>query len=263
MRKLLLLLTPIFLFAKVHYAKLEPYETITLKSAISAQVIQSNIALEGKIIKDRAIIELDSKLDRIKLSSDRKALLLIKNILTINSDNLSATLESLNRQKSYFNRIKDIQTISTTKKDNAFYSLINTKKQYLVIKEKIESLKKQKLELIYDIERLKDNISKKNIRVKNRFLDKLLVHKGDFVNMGTPLARVRDLTKGKLTLFLEDEELKDIKLKKIYINDKLTKYKISKIWKITDDKFISSYRAEIIVNSPKWEFSKLLKVELR
>ncbi len=263
MRKLLLLLTPIFIFAKVHYAKLEPYETITLKSAISAQVIQSNIALEGKIIRDRVVIKLDSKLDKIKLSSDRKALVLIKNMLTINSDNLSSTLESLNRQESYYNRIKNMQTISKTKKDSAFYSFINTKKQYLAIKEKIESLKKQKLELIYDIERLKDNISKKTIRVKGRFLDKLLVHKGDFVNMGTPLARVRDLTKGKLTLFLEDDELKDIKLKKIYINNKLTKYKISKVWRVTDDKFISSYRAEIVVESPKLEFSKLLKVELR
>ncbi len=263
MRKLLLILTPIFIFAKVHYAKLEPYETITLKSAISAQVIQSNIALEGKIIKDRVVIRLDSKLDKIKLSSNRKALELIKNMLTINRDNLLSTLESLNRQESYYNRIKNMQTISLTKKDNAFYSFINTKKQYLAIKEKIESLKKQKLELIYDIERLKDNISKKSIRVKSKFLDKLLVHEGDFVNMGTPLARVRDLTRGKLILFLEDDELKDINLKKIYVNDKLTKYKISKIWRVTDDKFISSYRAEIVIDSPKWEFSKLLKIDLR
>ena len=263
MRKLLLILTPIFIFGKVHYAKLEPFETITLKSAISAQVIQSNIDLEGKIIKDRVVIKLDSKLDNIKLSSDRKALTLIKNILAINIDNLSATLESLDKQESYYNRIKNMKTISLTKKDSAFYSLNNTKKESLAIQEKIESLKKEKLNLIYNIEKLKDNISKKSIRVKGKFLDKLLVHKGDFVNMGTPLARVRDLTKGKLTIFLEDDEVKDIKLKKIYIDDKLTDYKISKVWLVTDDKFISSYRAEIVIDSPKWEFSKLLKVEFR
>ena len=263
MRKISIILTPIFIFAKVHYAKLEPYETITLKSAISAQVTQSDISLEGKVIRDRVIIKLDSKLDRIKLSFDRKALELIKKMLVINKDNLLSTAESIDRKESYYNRIKDMQTISTTKKDSAFYSLINTKKEYLSIKERMESLKKQKLDLLYDIERLKDNISKKSIRVKNRFIDKLLVHKGDFVNMGTPLVRVRDLTKGKLTLFLEDNELEDIKSKKVYINDKLSRYKISKIWKVTDDKFISSYRAEIIIDNPKWKFSKLLKIELR
>ncbi len=263
MRKLLIILSPIFIFAKVHYAKLEPYETITLKSAISAEVIKSDISLEGEIIKNRVVIKLDSKLDSIKLSSDKKALEIIKNMLSINSNNLSATLESLNRRENYYNRVQNIKTISKTKKDNAFYNFINTKQKYLSIKEKIESLKKEKLELIYDRERLKDNISKKNIKIKNKFLDKLLVHKGDFVNIGTPLARLRDLTKGKLTIFLEDDEVKDVKSKKIYIDEKLTNYKISKVWLVTDDKFISSYRAEIVIKSPKWKFSKLLKVELR
>ncbi len=153
MKKLLLILSPIFIFAKVHYAKLEPYETITLKSAISGQVTKSDISLEGEIIKNRVVIKLDSKLDSIKLSSDKKALEIIKNMLSINSNNLSATLESLNRRENYYNRVQNIKTISKTKKDNAFYNFINTKQKYLSIKEKIESLKKEKLELIYDIER--------------------------------------------------------------------------------------------------------------
>jgi len=263
MRKLFLLFTPIALFAKIHYAKVEPYESITLKSSVSAQVLKADISLEGKRVKNSLVIELDNKLDKIQLKLNQEALKLIKNMISINQKSLSSLLQSLNRQEAYYNRIKDIQTVSITQKDKAFYSFINAKNQYLGIKEKIESLKKQKLDTQYNIDRLKDSISKKSIRVKNRFLYRLLVHRGDFVNMGTPLAIIKDLTKAKLILFLEEDEIKNIKSKKIYINNKETNYTISKIWSVSDDKFISSYRAEIVIKNPQKYFSKLLKIELK
>jgi multidrug resistance efflux pump len=263
MRYLLLIISPLIVFAKVHYAKVEPYETVTLKSAVSAQVTQAKVELEGTTIKNNIIIKLDDKLNKIKLKSDRDALVLIKNMLKINRQNLKSLSLSLQRQEDYYHRISNISSVSITQKDKAFYSYINAKTQYLSTKEKIESLKKQKLDLIYSIERLKDSISKKTIILKNRFLYKLLVHKGDFVNMSMPLAQIKDLSRAKLTLFLEDDELQDIKSKKIYINDKPTNYKIDKIWSVADDKFISSYRAEIVIPKPKYNFSKLLKVELR
>jgi multidrug resistance efflux pump len=249
--------------AKVHYAKVEPYETTTLKSAVSAQVIKANIALEGKRVENKLIVELDDKLDKIKLASEKKAIKLIKSMIAINQNKLSAISKSLKRQEEYYNRINNISTVPKAQKDSAFYSFINTKSQYLGIKEKIVSLEKQKLDLLYSIDRLKNSISKKSIRIKNRFLDKLFVHKGDFVNMGTPLAVVKDLTRAKLVLFLENNELKDIKSKKIYIDGKKSNHKISKIWSVTDDKFISAYRAEIILKNPKEHFSKLLKVEFK
>jgi len=263
MRYLLLIISPLIVFAKVHYAKVEPYETVTLKSAVSAQVTQAKVELEGTTIKNDIIIKLDDKLNKIKLKSDRDALVLIKNMLKINRQNLKSLSLSLQRQEDYYHRISNISSVSITQKDKAFYSYINAKTQYLSTKEKIESLKKQKLDLIYSIEWLKDSISKKTIILKNRFLYKLLVHKGDFVNMSMPLAQIKDLSRAKLTLFLEDDELQDIKSKKIYINNKPTNYKIDKIWSVADDKFISSYRAEIVIPKPKYNFSKLLKVELR
>jgi hypothetical protein len=81
--------------------------------------------------------------------------------------------------------------------------------------------------------------------------------------MGIPLAQIKDLTKAKLVLFLEADEVESVKSKTIYIDDKATKYKISKIWSVADEKFISSYRAEIVVDNPKESFSKLLKVEFK
>jgi len=262
MKLLILLLTPLFLFAKVHYAKVQPFENITLKSAVSAQVTNINMALEGTTFSG-TIIELDGKLEKIKLKSSQEALHLVQSMINVNQKILSALKQSLNKQKAYFNRISSVSSASLTQKDNAFYAFTNAKTQYLSTKEKIDSLKKQKLDLKFEIAQLKDSLAKKTISINNKFIDKLLVNKGDFVNMGSPLATVKDLSKGKLVLFLEAKELENIKSKKIIINDKESNLKVSKIWKVTDEKFISSYRTEIIITHPKYNFSKLLKVEFK
>ncbi len=262
MKLLLLLLSPLFLFAKVHYAKVEPFETITLKSAVSAQVIRADIKREGSTVT-ATIIKLDDKLDQVKITSSRASLKLIESMIKTNQEILMALSESMQRQEEYHYRISTIASASKTQKDNAFYAYTDAKTQYLSTQEKIDNLKKQKLDLKYELARLRDSLAKKSIKLKHKFLDKLLVNKGDFVNMGTPLAQVQDLSKGKLVLFLESDELQNIKSKVIYIDDKISKFKISKIWKVTDEKFISSYRTEIIIKNPKNNFSKLLKVEFK
>jgi hypothetical protein len=263
MKYILLLLTPLVLFSKVHYAKVEPFESITLKSAVSAQVTEAKLALEGTTVSSTTIIQLDSKLDKIKLSSSQSSLKLVNSMIKTNKNILSALGSSLERQKAYYGRISNIGSASKTQKDNAFYGYTNAKTQYFSTKEKIDSLKKQRLDLNYEISRLKDSISKKSIKLNNKFLYKLLVNRGDFVNMGTPLAQIKDLSSAKLVLFLESEELENIKEKSIYIDDKVSDYKVSKVWEVADEKFISSYRAEIIIKNPKESFSKLLKVEFK
>jgi len=262
MKSLLLLLTPLLLSAKVHYAKVEAYETITLKSAVSAQVTQASIDLEGTTVNG-SIVKLDDTLDKVKLSSSQRSVKLIQSMIQTNQTILNALKKSLDRQKAYHLRIQDIGSASKTQKDNAFYAYTNAKTQYFSTIEKIDSLKKQKLDLDYEIARLKDSISKKNIKLSNKFLYTLMVNKGDFVNMGTPLAQIKDLSKGKLILFLEESELENIASKTIYINDKPSKFNLSKVWKVADEKYISSYRTEITVNNPEEQFSKLLKIEFK
>jgi len=255
---------PVILFSKIHYAKVEPYEIYTIKSATSGEVILSRVDLEGKEIKNKTtIVQLDDKLDKIDLKLSKEKLNLLNRTLEINKDILTALQESLQREEEYYYRIENLPTIPKSKRDSTFYSYINTKTKYLSTKEKIENLKREILNLKFKIETLKDKIDKKRVSIKKRFIYKILVHKRDFVNIGTPLATLANLTKAKLVIFLEKEELEDIKSKKIYIEGKETNYKISKIWKISDEKFISSYRAEIIINNPKYQFSTLLKVELK
>ncbi len=235
MKLLLLLLSPLLLFAKVHYAKVEPYESVILKSAVSALVMDVDLEAEGSLVDQKRVIYLDDHLDKINLKTSNENLLIIH--------------ETLKRQEAYFQRIDKLNTTSTTQKDNAFYSFSSAKTQYL--------------DMQYKVAQLEDSISKKSIVLNNKYLYKLMVRKGDFVNPGTALAEVQDATKAKLVLFLEPEELDNIDEKNVYLDGEKTEYKVNKVWKVADEKFISSYRAEIYMPAPKDLFSKLIKVEIK
>jgi len=263
MRNLVLLLIPMMMFSRVHYAKVEPYENIILKSAVSAQVIEVRRELEGKIVESDMIIQLDSQLNERELESNRNSLELIDNMISTNQTILDSIQESLSRQENYYYKISALGSIPKRKKDSAFYSYISSKTQYFSTQEKIENLNKQQIDIRYNMQKLEDQISKKSIFVNNKFIYKLLVNEGDFVNMGTALAQLKDLSRAKLVLFLTGKELKNIASKTIYINGKKTDYQISKQWRVADEKFISAYRTEIIIDNTEYKFSKLVKVEFK
>ncbi|MEA2046902.1 MAG: hypothetical protein U9O64_00485 [Campylobacterota bacterium] len=235
MKLFLFLCIPFLLVAKVHYAKIESYDSITLKSAVSALVMEVDLDAEGSIVDQKRVIYLDDRLDKINLEISKK------NLLTLR--------ETLKRQESYFQRIDRLKTTSETQKDNAFYSFANAKTQYLDLK--------------FKVAQLEDSISKKSIILDNKYLYKLMVRKGDYVNPGTALAEIKDASKAKLVLFLEPEEILGLEKKIVYLNDEKTEYKVDKVWKMADEKFISSYRAEIYIPAPRGVFSKLMKVEIK
>lgn len=235
MKYILIFLSPILLFAKVHYAKVEPYETVTLKSSVSALVMDVDLDAEGSIIERKRVIYLDDSLDKINLQTSKENLLLLD--------------ETLKRQKSYFERIDKLKTASETQKDNAFYTFSSTKRQYL--------------DMEYKIAQLQDSIEKKSIVLNNKYLYEIMVRKGDYVNPGSSLAKVVDASRAKLVLFLDPEEIEGLEKKAVYLDGEKTEYKVDKVWKVADEKFISSYRAEIYLPAPEGSFSKLVKVELR
>ncbi len=235
MKILLLLFTPLFIFAKVHYAQVEPYESVTLKSAVSALVMDVDLEAEGSVVDQKRVIYLDDRLDKINLKTSRENLLILH--------------ETLKRQESYFQRIDKLKTASTTQKDNAFYSFASAKTQYL--------------DMQYKIAQLEDSIEKKSIVLHHMYLYEIMVRKGDYVAPGSSLARVVDASRAKLVLFLEPSELEQIGQKMVYLNGEKTEYKVDKVWRVADEKFISSYRAEIYITAPEGSFSKLMKVEIK
>lgn len=263
MKYILLFLTPLLLFAKVHYAKVEPYESIVLKSSVNALVMSVDLTSEGKILKNKEVIILDDNLDKIYLKSSEKSIALLEKMLKINQEIAESLNDTVKRQKGYYQRLNRLTTASKTQKDNAYSAFSSAKTQYLGTLEKIINLEKQILDLDYKIAGLKDSIAKKSIIIKDKYLYKMLVRKGDFVNAGTALAEIKDISRAKLVLFLDEEDLIDIKEKIIYLDDTKTEYQLNKIWRIADEKFISSYRAEILIDTPKELFSKLIKIEIK
>ena len=235
MKILLLLFTPLFIFAKVHYAKVEPYESVILKSAVSALVMDVDLDAEGTMVEGKRVVYLDDSLDKINLKTSKESLLILH--------------ETLKRQESYFQRIDKLKTASTTQKDNAFFSFASAKTQYL--------------DMQYKIAQLEDSIEKKSIVLNHMYLYQIMVRKGDYVAPVSPLASVVDASRAKLVLFLEPDELEKIEQKTVYLNGKKTEYKVDKVWRVADEKFISSYRAEIYITAPKGSFSELMKVEIK
>jgi len=263
MKLFILLLLPFFIYAKVHYAKVEPYETVILKSAVSGLVLEADLDAEGTLVENRRIIHLDDRLDKINLEDSQKSVILLDKMVSINQNIAESLASTLKRQEGYYHRISKLSTASKTQKDNAYSSFTSAKTQYLTTREKIVSLEKQLIDMQYKVATLNDTIGKKSIVLKKKYLYKLMVRKGDFVAPGTSLAEVQNINRAKLVLFLEPKEVAGVMKKTVYLDGKKTEYKVNKVWQVTDEKFISSYRAEIYLPAPKYLFSKLLKVELK
>jgi len=263
MKWLIVLSLPLLAWSKVHYAKVEPYTSVILKSAVSGLVKDVDLDLEGTLVDSKRVIHLDDALDIVNLANANESIVLLEKMLKINQNIATSLNGTLRRQEGYYQRISKLSTASKTQKDNAYNSYISAKTQYLTTREKIINLQKQILDMHYKVSQLQDSISKKSLRLTNKYLYQFMVKEGDFVAPGSPLAKVDDASRAKLVLFLEPDELKKLEQKTIYLNDKKTEYKVNKVWKIADEKFISSYRAEIYIPAPKGSFSELMKVEIK
>ncbi len=262
-RVFFMMIMPLVMFAKVHYAKLEPYESVVLKSAVSGLITDVDLIDEGSMIDGKMIIHIDDKLDKINLKDSKLDILFLNNIVEINKDIAKGLYRNMKRQESYYKRISRLLTASKTQKDSAYSNFTSIRTQYLTTQEKIISLKKQIVDMQYKIEKLKDSIEKKSVILKNKYLYKLMVRVGDFVAPGVALAKIKDISRGKLVLFLDADELNNIDKKIVYLDGKKSPYKVDKVWRVTDEKFISSYRTKIYIDAPKEQFSKLIKVEIK
>jgi len=250
------------LFAAEHYARFEPVERTTLKAAVSGEILEADLKAEGRMVHHETVIRIDDRLDRLDLNRTRTSLSLVEKTLNLTRQMLPGLKESARRQEAYYERMQKLSTASQTQKDQAYYGAVNARNQYLSTLEKEVNLQSQLLDLKQKIATLEDRIAKKNIRPEGRYLYKLMVRSGEYAAPGTPLAIVDDLSRGKLVVYLSSEELKELERGKIWIDGKATDLKFDKIWRVTDEKYISSYRAEIVLES-KFPFSTLHKVEIK
>lgn len=221
-------------FSSEYYAKLEPIHSYVVKSSVSGKVLFSNDEIEGFIAKKSKIIEIESIVENIELKQVNEKLELIKKMIKIEDKN--------------YKRLKKVKTKSAFEKDAQFLKSLN--------------LQSSQSELLSRQAILKNTIKNKNLSENNKYVYNINVKKDDYVTPGTLLYETKDLSKGKLEIFVPINEIDTVNNKTIYLNKKQTNLKVDKIYKIADSKHISSYKVEIIVPNPE-TFSRLIKIEFK
>ena len=230
----LFILTITSIFANEYYAKLEPVESYQVKSAVSGKVVFSNTKIEGMKANNSTIIELDSAVNKIELEQSINKLKFINQMLKIEQNN--------------YDRLTQVSSKSAFEKDTQKLKVIN--------------LESSKADMIIKIESLKDTISNKKLVEKSNYIYNIAVKEGDYVNTGTLLYEAKDLSKGKLEIYVPIAQVDEIRKKDIYLDGIKSDIKISKIYNVADSVNISSYKVELIVNDVK-TFSRLVKIEFR
>jgi len=250
------------LSANEYYSKAEPYHLYTLQANVAGLVVKADENLEGKKLRGGNFIVIDDELDQKELAFLKEKKASYEKSLELNvkmNENYTVMIEKKNEN---YERIKNLPIKSSVEKDKEFFDLSNTQNQQLSTLEKIETIHTTLSDTALRIAQLKRNIKDKHISAKNRVLYSLDVKKGQVVAPGMNLAVVADVSKAKLTIFLNADDLKNIKNKTIYLNDEKTAYKIDKIWPLSDAEHISSYKTEILIKAPK-QFSQLYKIEFK
>jgi len=227
---LLILITPLIVFAQTYMAKVEPYDTFTIYSQAAGQIVQLDKSDETKVV-NKTLIKLDTSLEKKELAIYNKQLALYNKKLKI--------LE--NSYKKYVT----IRGKSQSEKDDKLYVIIE-------LQISIESLK-------LNIKTLEDTLKKKVITAKNLYIKEFNVNVGDYVSIGTQLASAYDISKSKLIVYVSDDDYEDIANKKVLINGKANIASIEKIDKTLDETFVSAHKVTLILRDNN--FGKILKVE--
>jgi hypothetical protein len=230
----LFLFTITSIFANEYYAKLEPVDSFQVKAAVSGKVIYSNSQIEGLKANNSTIIEIDSEVNKVDLEQSRNKLKFIDEMIKI--------------EKNNYDRLNQVSSKSAFEKDTQKLKVIN--------------LESSKADMIIKIETLKDTISNKKLVEKSNYIFNIAVKNGDYVNAGTLLYESKDLSKGKLEIYVPIAQIEEIKNKEIFLDGVKSDIKISKIYDVADAVNISSYKVELIVSNVK-TFSRLVKIEFR
>jgi len=242
--KYLIIFIAIFLLA--YESKVEPFKTYHIKAAVNGQVVFSNKALEAKNLNNKLIVKIDDNVEINELKN-------IQNQIDILKEEIKNQEEIIKKKKWLYDRYKKLKSKSLEQKDLKFFDYIAAKNQLL-------NLKSQLSNLYINLAKIKDLIDKKNIKFTG-YLYEIFVEKGDYVNIGRDIALGYDLNKEKIDIYIPIDKIDTIKNKKVYINGKKSNFKISKIYKVTDTKYITSYKVELIGKGLK--FGDIVNVEFK
>lgn len=255
----LLILTTI-VEAKIYYAKVEPYEIRTISSNVSGVVTSADDSFLGKTLTKEHYIKIDSDIDERELRATKEKLMYITNALEMNEAILANLDDLLVKKRDNCREIESSGSKLTI--DKEFYDLIASENQHLNTLKEIQNFKVQISDLKLKQVKLRKTIADKNLAAEGFMLCEMFVKSGEFVEVSAPLAKIADVSKAKLTIYVDEDDTVNIENKTVYIDGEKTSYKVSRFLHIADSKDTSKYMVQIIIKSPEL-FSKLVKVELR
>ncbi len=252
----------IAVFANEYYAKVEPVEIRNISSNVSGLVLSADEKNLGKKLSNESYVKIDSYIDEKELNYVKDKLKYLNSVVKTNEEIVKNLESSLLRKRKNYKSVEALKIKSQVEKDREYYDLVTSENQLLSTKKEIQNLKVQITDLKLREVRLVQSIKDKNLKANGFVLYELNVQPGQVVNLSTPLAKVADISKAKLTIYLDRSDLSGAKEKVVYLDGQRSEYKISRVVNIADSKNISKYMAQIIIDSPKI-FSNLVKVELR
>ena len=238
MKLLLLCLSALNLLAYSYVGKIEPYNSISLKSEAMGKVIYVNENAKFSYThKKLAILKLDTIDDETRILSLEQRMEASKEIYQIS--------------KLVFEKKTSIKSISKFEKNNDKLNMLAKKQSYISL---FENLKLQKR-----------NKEKKSFIVYDKYISNIYPKVGELVSIGSKIADIYDISKKKIILFINKEQIDKLKNKAIYIDGVLSKWYINNISNVVDSKYISSYQVDLLENNKdiKFRFGSIVKVEFK
>lgn len=220
------------LSAQVYYAKVEPLFRYTIAASTSGEITLADETREGGV-SDQTIIRIDDALDKVNYE--------------IAQESYRNLREIYETKHSVYEKIAAMSTKSQIEKDNEKISLLTAK----------NTMENARLTM----ETIKDRLAKKSINAAGLYVYDIFVNEGEYVNPGTKLAELHDISGSRITVFVNKEEINNIKDSTISVNGKMGIYRIDKKLEVADSEFISSYRVELVGPAPK-RFSDIAKIEI-
>ena len=242
MRAIIFIITAVFLYS--YSAKVEPFEVYKIKSAVNGSVVFYKKA-EANLFKG-LLVKIDDNNEKIELENLKTQANLLK-------EEIKNQEEIVKRKYDTYKRYQKLKTKSVEEKNMKFYDYINAKNQLINLKTQLSNLNA-------NIKKLIDTINKKNIKVSG-YVNKIYVKTGDYVAPGSLIAEIDDITKQKLTLYIPINEIDKIANSVIYINNRPSNFEIYKIWRVPDDKYVTSYKVELIGSGLK--IGEIVNVEFK
>jgi hypothetical protein len=226
------------LSATEYVSQIKPYELHQVASNVAGRVEFVDSKLEFTYIDSKKlIIELDTKQDKIELDNLKERFSLAQRMVKIKE----------NQYKSK----RDIQRLSEYEKLSEEYLYLKERDNYKALSKNIDSLE--------------ETIERKSIKLDEAYLGKIYVNSGNFVNIGTLLFDSYDTSKLSIELFARAEDIENIEKKKIYIDGKVSDFKVEKVSNIKDTTNISTYYVKLIKpnNDKSYLFSKIVTIEFK